>query len=265
MVLEKRPLGGTGIEVSCLGLGTVKIGRDQAVKYPAKFRLPDDRQVEELLGTARDLGINLIDTAPAYGISEARLGQLLSDRDHWVLCSKVGEEFQDGISSFDFSARHTRFSIERSLTRLNTDYLDLVLVHSDGNDLDIINHSDCLDELAKLKQSGLIRAYGMSTKTTGGGLLAAQRTDVVMVTCNIRDRDDIPVIQQGARLGKGILIKKGLISGHLTESDNPADPVRQNLEFIFAQRGVSSIVIGTINKSHLIDNVGKTRRVLQNS
>ena len=65
-----RPLGDTGLTVSALGLGTVKIGRDQGVKYPTAFSIPDDDAVRNLLARARELGINLIDTAPAYGRSE---------------------------------------------------------------------------------------------------------------------------------------------------------------------------------------------------
>jgi len=96
MKLIKRQLGQTGLAVSCLGLGTVKIGRNQEVKYPISFPLPRDNDVSDLLATAKDLGINLLDTAPAYGSSEQRLGRLLRDRDDWVICTKVGEEFTGG-------------------------------------------------------------------------------------------------------------------------------------------------------------------------
>ncbi|HHO58771.1 MAG TPA: aldo/keto reductase, partial [Thiotrichales bacterium] len=68
----KRPLGATGIDVSVLGLGTVKIGRNEQVKYPEGFEIPDDRAVAGLFEQARSLGINFIDTAPAYGSSEQR-------------------------------------------------------------------------------------------------------------------------------------------------------------------------------------------------
>ena len=83
-----RPLGNTGLTVSALGLGTVKIGRDKGVKYPSAFTIPDDKSVVELIAQARDMGLNLIDTAPAYGRSEARLGQLLQDRQHWVIVTR---------------------------------------------------------------------------------------------------------------------------------------------------------------------------------
>ena len=125
-----RPLGSTGLMVSPLGLGTVKLGRDQGVKYPNGFTIPDDDDARRLLKMARELGINLIDTAPAYGRSEERLGPLLrGQRDQWVIVSKVGEEFDNGQSRHDFSAEHTRRSVERSLQRLETEVIDLVLVH----------------------------------------------------------------------------------------------------------------------------------------
>ena len=125
-----RALGDTGIAVSALGLGTVKLGRDQGVKYPEGFTIPDDRAATALLDQARELDINLIDTAPAYGNSEQRLGKLLKgQRANWVICSKVGEEFENGQSRFDFSPEHTRASVIRSLRRLNTDVIDMVLVH----------------------------------------------------------------------------------------------------------------------------------------
>jgi aryl-alcohol dehydrogenase-like predicted oxidoreductase len=60
MTVAKRALGSTGIDVSCLGLGTVKFGRNQEVKYPSSFALPSDREVEQLLAEAQELGINLI-------------------------------------------------------------------------------------------------------------------------------------------------------------------------------------------------------------
>ena len=261
--LEKRPLGKTGMEVSCLGLGTVKIGRNQGVKYPSDFDLPDDSSVRSLLDKAEDLGINLLDTAPAYGSSEERLGKLLRNRDSWVICSKVGEEFQNGKSIFDFSASHVRSSVERSLQRLKTEWLDTVLVHSDGNDAAILDSSDCFDELQKLKERGLIRSYGMSTKTVDGGLRAVRRTDVVMVTYNPLAREDDAVIDEAAMLGKGVLIKKGLLSGHLGSlAMKKLDPVERSLRFIFSKPGISSVIVGTVNTRHLEHNVNCAIKVV---
>ena len=88
-----RPLGDTGLAVSPLGLGTVKFGRDQGVKYPSGFTIPDDHEAADLLALAHDLGINLIDTAPAYGRSEERLGPLLrGQREHWAKSSSTASQ-----------------------------------------------------------------------------------------------------------------------------------------------------------------------------
>ena len=255
-----RPLGSTGLLVSPLGLGTVKLGRDQGVKYPNGFSIPDDAQARQLLGLARELGINLIDTAPAYGVSEARLGLLLAgQRDEWVIVSKVGEEFENGQSHFDFSAAHTRFSVERSLQRLRTDRIELVLVHSDGNDLDILHNSDVYQTLAELKQEGKILGFGFSGKTVEGGLLALERGDCAMVTYNLNEQAERPVIDYAAAHRKGILVKKALASGHLAAGE---DPVRRSFELLFGQPGVSSAIVGTINPRHLEDNVRTAAAVM---
>ena len=264
-MLTKRPFANTDMLVSPLGLGTVKLGRDKGVKYPNSFKIPGDKEALNLLALATDLGINLIDTAPAYGNSEERLGTLLKgQRNNWLICSKVGEEFEPltGASSFNFNPEHTRFSIERSLKRLKTDMIDMVLVHSDGNDLDVINHYGTLDVLADIKQQGLIRAFGMSTKTVEGGLLAAEKSDCVMVTHNLAYRDETAVIDYCREHGKAILLKKALASGHICTGGSTQDPVQASMNFIFANTGVTSAIVGTINPKHLRDNVEKAAKAL---
>ncbi|MFO7705840.1 MAG: aldo/keto reductase [Halopseudomonas sp.] len=255
-----RPLGNSGLVVSPLGLGTVKFGRNQGVKYPEQFELPDDQQAQALLTLARELGINLIDTAPAYGSSEARLGTLLAgQRQQWIICTKVGEEFDQGQSHFDFSAKHTRHSVERSLRRLNTDYLDLVLVHSDGNDLDVLE-GEAYPVLEQLKREGLIRAFGFSGKTIEGGIAALRSGDCAMVTYNVQDQSERPVLDFALSQDKGILVKKALASGHLCLQGN--DPAQKSLELAFAHPAVASAIIGTINPRHLQQNVVSALKVL---
>ncbi len=257
-----RPLGDTGLRVSPLGLGTVKLGRDQGVKYPNGFTIPDDAQARMLLDQARQLGINLIDTAPAYGTSEERLGPLLrGQRQEWVIVSKVGEEFDQGQSRFDFSAAHTRQSVLRSLKRLETDFIDLVLVHSDGNDLHILEHCEVYATLAELKREGLIRAFGFSGKTVQGALKALETGDCAMVTYNLNEQQERPVIDYAAAHGKAILVKKALASGHACLTPG-VDPVRASFELLFDHPGVASAIVGTINPLHLAHNVASAAAVL---
>ncbi|MGI9328210.1 MAG: aldo/keto reductase [Pseudomonadales bacterium] len=245
--LPLTPLGSTGFQVSALALGTVKFGRTAGLKYPQNFALPSDAELQELLHAARSLGINLLDTAPAYGSSEARLGQLLGQqRKDWLLCSKVGEQFSEQGSSHDFRAAAVAPSIEASLRRLNTDYLDIALIHSDGNDLRILNQARTLDALQDLKRAGLIRAVGMSHKTLAGGRRALELgADVLMTELSSAHRDMAPLIAECAAQNVGVLIKKALGSGHAGA---------ESLAYVAGCEGVSSIVVGTINKAHLQEN-----------
>lgn len=254
-MMPKISLGSSGMLVSRIGLGTVKLGRNQSVHYPAHFELPSDREINELLFLTQELGINLLDTAPAYGSSEERLGKLLKEkRKDWILCTKVGETCVEGQSHFDFSREAVRRSIERSLKRLNTDYLDIVLVHSNGEDNKIIEESPVLEILQKCKQAGLIRAYGMSTKTVAGGMLAVDQVDVVMVTYNPIQTEEQSVIAYAQQKNKGILIKKALASGHI-DKISVAEPIQMAMNFIFCEPGVSSVIVGTLNQKHLYFNV----------
>ena len=255
MELEKRSLGQSGINVSCLGLGTVKFGRNHQVRYPEKFSLPSLGELEGILNRTRELGINFLDTAPAYGDSEEKIGHVLRGRSDWIICTKVGEDFANGQSSFNFSGSHAQKSIQRSLKNLKTDYLDIVLVHSNGDDETIIDNTDCLETLARLKEKGIIRAYGMSTKTIQGGIRATDLTDVVMVTLNPSNKDDLPVIKNALSKNKGVLVKKALNSGHLSEYS-----LEKNLNFVLSTSGVTSIVVGTINQEHLAVNVSIINR-----
>jgi len=258
MMLPIRKLGSTDIEVSLIGLGTVKLGRNTDVKYPDPFIIPNDREAANLLALAKDLNINLLDTAPAYGNSEERLGKLLRKQRHaWVLASKAGEDYVDNKSVYDFTPNALIKSIQRSLKCLNTDYLDVLLIHSDGNDEQIIQEYDVFATLDRAKQQGLIRAYGMSTKTVAGGLLAVQQADLAMVTYNPEHPNDFEVLQSAAKLNKGILIKKAFASGHL--------PAPTSLEFVLQQPAISSIIVGTINSQHLIANVDSVIEILSSS
>lgn len=254
----------TGLAVSPIGLGTVKIGRDKAVKYPEGFTIPEDEQVIALLERAWEYGINLIDTAPAYGRSEQRLGKLLKKvtRD-WVITTKAGEYFdaETGESFYNFTPESLIKSVENSLKLLQRDELDIVLIHSNGNDKHIIKHDGALEVLADLKQRGWIRASGMSTKTVEGGLLALEQSDIAMVMHNLHYQDEKAVLDSAAMHNKGIFIKKALGSGHMT-TQSSQDIVQENFNFIFSEVAVSSVIIGTINPKHLAENVKKVTNSL---
>lgn len=244
----QRPLGTTGILVSPIGLGTVKFGRNRDVKYPNAFELPDDNTLSHLLAEAQSLGINLLDTAPAYGTSETRLGRLLEDRPSWIICSKVGETWDAAGSRFDFSPEGIYTSVARSLERLRTDVLDIVLVHSDGGSIEQ-QPEQALTALAELSAQGLVRAIGFSAKTAAGVEHAAAMADVMMTTYTAEEPEVLAAADAAMQAGVGILAKKVLQSGHAPTADALALPL--------SNPGVSAVVIGTINSDHLQQNVAR--------
>ena len=263
---RRKNIAETGLAVSPLGLGTVKLGRTAGVKYPGSFKIPDDVQTLKLLSQASELGINLIDTAPAYGNSEQRLGQLLPKLNReWVIATKVGELFNADLaqSHYNYTAEFIKQSVEQSLKNLRREVLDIVLIHSDGNDQHIIEHLGVLEILNNLKQQGLIRATGMSTKTVAGGLLSLQQSDIAMVMHNSGYQDEQAVLDQAATSNKAIFIKKALNSGHLARSSSVTDPVQASFDTIYQNPAVTSIVIGTITPSHLTSNVSKAVKALE--
>ena len=254
LILPKRALGTTGIDVSILGLGTVKFGRNFQVKNktPDGFELPSDAELANLISIASEAGLNLIDTAPAYGSSESRLGLLLKDtRNKFVLSTKVGEEFDGQTSNYDFTKKHITFSLDRSLQRLRTDRIEILLLHLPKNDLEILKNSDALEAITRIKESGKVFAIGASTHTVAGGEYALKYCDLLMLPFNPNYLEHVPLIESAAKQKKGILIKKGLLGGHLEDPDMLNKCFSEAYKF----SAVSSLIAGTINPQHLQENI----------
>lgn len=242
-----RNVGRTGLKVPALGFGAFKIGRNQGVKYPTPYDLPDEVTVSRLLNSILDLGCSLIDSAPAYGLSEARIGQAIGHRrNEYVLSTKVGETFENGQSRFDFTASGVRSSLDRSLANLQTDVLDIVFIHSNGNDRQILEQTDTVSILQEYRAKGLIQAIGLSGKTVEGATLALEWADVIMVEYNLQDTSHLQVIQQAADGKVGVFVKKGLSSGKLP----PADSIR----FVLECPAATSLIVGGLNFDHFREN-----------
>lgn len=237
-----------GLAVSVLGLGTVKFGRNEAVKYPQPFALPTDGEIANLLAAAKTLGINLLDTAPAYGSSEQRLGEAIAgQRQDWVLCTKVGEAFAAGVSRYDFTADNVLRSVARSLRRLRTDWLDMVLVHSDGRAVAAIEAAGAFSALRRLQREGVVRCVGFSGKRLADGQAALPLVDVLMCEIHAGDRSQVPLTSAAAAAGVGVLVKKPMASGRLAQASDLAATA--------GIAGVTSVIAGTLSQEHLVDNV----------
>jgi aryl-alcohol dehydrogenase-like predicted oxidoreductase len=252
--MVRRQLGRTGLTVSSVALGTTKLGRNTGVKYPVDFALPSDQEVAALLESAYQLGVNLIDTAPAYGESERRLGPFIENhRDEIVLCTKCGEQYLNGRSVYDFSAQAILASVEQSLRRLRTDHVDILLLHSDGHDVDILTQTDAIDTLSRLKKSGKIRAAGISAKTKAGILEASRTLDVIMAPFSQKESSLAEALAEVQGRGLGVLAIKGLFSGHLE-----AGPA---IAFVLRQPFIDTLVVGTIDPAHLTEAAAVAQRL----
>ncbi len=246
--MDQRELGNTGLKVSPIGFGAFKIGRNVGAKYPQGYNLPDDQAVDHLLNGVLDLGINYIDTAPAYGLSEQHIGRAIAHRRHtFVLSTKVGETFEDGASSYDFSKEATRQSVEQSLRRLNTDMLDIVYVHSNRDELQVIHHTDVIPTLIEMKERGLIRALGFSGYTAEGAAACLNWADVLMLTYHQNDTTMSHAMAMATDAGIGVVVKNPLASGHL--------PAADALRFVFNHSSVDTAVVGSLNLDHLKTNL----------
>lgn len=253
-----RELGRTGLKVSRIGLGTVKLGRNTGVKYPQPFDLPSDEAVGMLLETAVGLGVNLIDTAPAYGTSEERLKPFVgAHRDQLVLSTKCGETFEDGASKHDFSGPAITASLDRSLQRLGVPSVDLLLLHSDGQDERILMSAETVDALRAAKRAGKVRATGISAKTARGIELARGRVDVVMAPYGIGQESLGEALSRAQGSGVGVIAIKALGAGHAATDDAA---VRRAVRFVLSAPFVDCLVVGTLNPAHLKDIVAAVPR-----
>jgi len=171
--MQYRELGGSGIKISAIGLGTWAIGGGPW------WGKNDDHQSVETIYAALDHGINLIDTAPVYGYghSESIVGEALKDRrDQAVLATKCGLwwDSKTGSHHFDYDGRSVYRSLnpstltielERSLKRLKTDCIDLLQTHWQSVEPARTPIEDTMAWLMQMRDEGKIRAIGVSNIT----------------------------------------------------------------------------------------------------
>src|SRR5262249_40956316 len=142
--MEKRAFGKTDMQVSVLGFGGAEIGMEKATP----------ETVTELLRSALDAGLNVIDTAECYGQSEEMIGHAVGDRrKDFYLFTKCGHP--EDMSKEDWSPESLLQSIERSLQRLKADHVDLVQLHSCSEAE--LRKGDVVSALKKAREKGYTR------------------------------------------------------------------------------------------------------------
>ncbi|WP_310831707.1 aldo/keto reductase [Paenibacillus pedocola] len=222
--MKYRKLGSTGLNVSVLSFGASSLG--------SVFRQTDDSESIRTVHAAVDSGINYIDVSPYYGLTKAEsvLGKAIQQlpRDKFLLSSKAGRY---GESTFDFTAKRIFSSVEESLNRLHTDYLDILFLH----DIEFVPAQIILEEavpaLHNLKEQGKIRFCGISGLPLQlfETLLPQIEVDAILSYCHYSLNDTsllglLPLLKQrGVGLVNASPLSMGLLSTRETADWHPAN------------------------------------------
>ncbi|TVQ53968.1 MAG: aldo/keto reductase [Phycisphaerales bacterium] len=185
---ERRAFGSTGLQVSPLGFGGAPIGLLES----------EQDAVRQVLNDLLDAGANVIDTAAMYRGSEAMIGETIGHRrDEYILISKCGHAIEE-TDAAPWSPELIRASVERSLKRLRTDVIDVMLLHS--CDLETLKKREALDELMRLREEGKIRFAGYSGDNEAAAWAVTQPdVRVLQTSINLCDQNNIEHVLPAAR------------------------------------------------------------------
>lgn len=307
-----RTLGKTGLKISALGMGCSGIGK-------GLYNRNDEESLKTLFD-AFESGINFFDTAPNYsnGDSERLIGRALKNkRDKIIISGKVGITFttagklakiikpflnpvknillpvKDNLPNLYRSQRRNNFSkefiiktVEESLKRLQTDYLDLLLLHHPTNQ--ILDSGDFCEPFELLKTQGKIRAYGISCDSVEQAILSLKLPGISAIQIELNMLEQVPitnVLPLAHKNNIGIIARLPLAKGLLTDkiSDTKAEKwafdkklygerkreadslkflIKENrtlaqaaLQFLFSLKGLSVALAGFNNRKHLRENL----------
>jgi aryl-alcohol dehydrogenase-like predicted oxidoreductase len=280
--MNLRPFGHTGMYVSEIGLGAWQLANPE-------WGLHDAAEALRIIQAALEAGCNFFDTAPPYGhgLSEELLGQALkSARQNVIICTKYGYDTNHN-TNFDPSA--IRPSLEGSLRRLQTDYVDILLSHNPPRELMDGRIAAQYEELERLKAEGKIREYGVSLDWREELELVIETTGsrAIEVFFNAFYQEPLPAFHRAQERGVGLIVKVPLDSGWLSgryRAGQRFDDVRKRwppaiiarrgalieqfaalvpsgtslthaaLQFCLAQPGVSTVIPGAKTVAQAHDN-----------
>ncbi len=236
--MERRRLGSTDMVAGILGFGGSEIGYQRA----------GARTVARLLGAALDAGLNVIDTAECYDESEVLIGRALgSRRRECYLFTKCGHSRGWGRGDWRPAALHS--SIERSLRRLGTDYLDLIQLHSCP--LPDLRQGDVIMALERARERGWARYIGYSGDGEAARYaLECGRFDTLQTSVSIADQEALELTLPLARERRmGVIAKRPLANVAWRHARKPAEPYYQDywerlkaLDYAFLGRGPGGAV-----------------------
>jgi aryl-alcohol dehydrogenase-like predicted oxidoreductase len=214
--MQRRFLGNTGIAVSEIAFGGVEIGLPYGIGVKWEEDMLPEKDAVQLLLTALDSGLNFFDTARLYGVSENIMGRAFAGRrDEIVLCTKC-RHFRDdkgNLPDDETLRKIIHQSLEESLKALQTDYIDLYMLHQ--GDMEILNRDVIAEEMQKLKTKGVVRSIGVSTYSAEESkkVIAHGVWNVVQLPFNLMDQRQQSLFDLAEEKGVGIVVRSVLIKG----------------------------------------------------
>lgn len=266
--MEKRKFGKTEMEFSVLGFGGAEIGYNSH---------QTQAEVDELLNSALDAGLNVIDTAAAYKVSEELIGNAIATRrKDFYLLTKCGA--LDAFTRFDWSKKGILETIENSLRQLKTDYLDVAQLHS--CDSEILRQGDCIEGLQRAVEKGYTRYIGYSGDNDDAKTAIEMDVfDALQTSVSIADQTpldgNIPLAKSK---GLGIVAKRPIANAVWRHKEKPSEAYHheyweriQKLQFDFTKKsleeatatalrftlsipGVDTLIVGTTKPKRWQEN-----------
>ena len=269
--MRTKPFGNTGLAVSHLGAGLARIGYE--------LMLRDLDEAGRVLNAALDGGVNFLDTSACYEISEELVGRTVSHRrGEFILATKCGH-VTGGARGRAWSAQIIEESIDRSLSRMKTDYLDLIQLHSCG--VEELERGEVIEALLDAKGVGKARFVGYSGDNDAAlWAINSGHFDVLQTSFNVVDqRARTRLFGPAKTKGMGIIIKRPVANGVWGAQRSPygyageyfrraqqvrglgpipgepSDRILAAMGFVFAHPEVDTAIVGTRNPAHMQKNI----------
>lgn len=272
--MKKKRLGRTELQVTQLGYGSM------GIRGPRTWgvRVVDDRSAEKMLHAVLDAGINFIDTAPDYGLSEERIGKYIgSRRSEFYLATKCGCAYTQHPDRIEIDhvwrPEVVEANIVTSLQRLQTDYVDVLQFH--GGDAETLERRGLIDKLVDLRSQGMIRFIGASSSLPSlSALIELNVFDTFQIPYSCLSPEHHQLITKAAASGAGIIVRGGIAHGGPdAEIQRPAlndiwktaklDEVLPKgmtraeliLRYTLSHPHCDTAIIGTCDEAHLAENL----------
>jgi len=231
-IMRKRKLGKTNMNVSVIGFGGIPIQKT------------DKETAINLIEKASDLGINFIDTARGYGLSEELIGYGIekTDRDKWIIATKSPVRDYEGMKK----------EIETSLRNLKTDYIDLYQLHNVRTTEEynkVMSDDGALKALREAKEKGSIKEIGITSHDlhTLEKAIETLEFSTIQFPYNPVEKQGEELFKRAKELNIGVIVMKPVAGGAITN-------VKLSLKYILQNENVTTVIPGMNKIEHIIEN-----------